>query len=558
MLSLFAGLVRHIRGPGPKGRWHHGRAARRSHLVVECLEERCVPSAGITEFGGLTGGLAGAIALGPDGNLWFTEGEPTVNRIGRLNPVSGAVSEFAVPTAGSGPTFITAGPDGNLWFTEGDASKIARITTAGVITAADEFATPTLNSGPAGITAGPDGNLWFAEEGVGKIGRITTAGVITEFATPTAASSPFGITAGPDGNLWFTEAITSAGKIGRITTAGVITAADEFIPLTANSTPIGITTGPDGKIWFTEDGGKIGRITTAGDQAEFTIPGANSHPRGITTGPDGNLWFTEFLVNKICEITAGGFFAADFAVPSGWSVSITTGSHSTLAFAEANVGKIGVVHDVVDANHSFVQALYRDALGRTAAPGELDSWVSLLVQSGTSAVVNGVEHSLEGRTHLVKGWYLQYLGRPALNGEEQSFVQLLASGATEEQVQSIILGSTEYFNHAPQVPGVGGGPATGQTFVQALYLQLLGRPASSTDVSAWLSAIPTLGLGGVALTFLGTVEYRSDVVRSYYSLLLHRDTAPSQAEVAAWVFSGLDLGQIRLVFEDTFEFFKNG
>ncbi len=39
----------------------------------------------------------------------------------------------------------------------------------GVIT---EFALPTASSAPTGITAGPDGNLWFAELGGNKIGRI--------------------------------------------------------------------------------------------------------------------------------------------------------------------------------------------------------------------------------------------------------------------------------------------------------------------------------------------------------------------------------------------------
>ena len=111
------------------------------------------------------------------------------------------IDEFAVPTAASAPCGITVGPDGNLWFTEG-ANKIGRITTAGVIT---EFPVPTAASGPTGITMGPDGNLWFTETAANKIGRITTAGVITEFPVPTAASGPTGITMGPDGNLWFTE-----------------------------------------------------------------------------------------------------------------------------------------------------------------------------------------------------------------------------------------------------------------------------------------------------------------------------------------------------------------
>jgi len=77
-----------------------------------------------------------------------------------------------------------------------------------------EFAVPTASSGPSGIAAGPDGALWFTELSANKIGRITTGGAVTEFAVPTASSFPEGIAAGPDGALWFTEA--NGNKIGRI------------------------------------------------------------------------------------------------------------------------------------------------------------------------------------------------------------------------------------------------------------------------------------------------------------------------------------------------------
>ena len=118
-------------------------------------------------------------------------------------------------TAGSYPYGIAAGPDGALWFTEGNGNRIGRITTAGVIT---EFSAGlTAGSGPNGIAAGPDSALWFTEYS-GRIGRITTAGVITEYSTGlTAGSGPYGIAAGPDGALWFTE--YSGNRIGRIAAA---------------------------------------------------------------------------------------------------------------------------------------------------------------------------------------------------------------------------------------------------------------------------------------------------------------------------------------------------
>lgn len=259
-------------------------------------------STGISPSSGPAG-----ICLGPDGNLWFTE--ILGNRIGRLNPSNGAITEFTgiadqPGKVGLQPSVICAGPDGNLWFTVSGANRIGRITTAGIIT---EFTTGlTANAFPYGICAGPDGNLWFAEFDGNRIGRITPAGVITEFSTGISAGSfPCQICSGPDGNLWFTE--YAGNRIGRITTAGVVT---EFSNgLTGNPRPFGICPGPDGNLWFVEDTGSgVGKITTSGVITEFfsgITPGCR--PNYIATGPDGNLWFTETDAGlRVGRITPAG------------------------------------------------------------------------------------------------------------------------------------------------------------------------------------------------------------------------------------------------------------
>ena len=162
-------------------------------------------------------GTTSGLAVGPDGNIWFTEGSA---RIGRLSP-TGAVVQFDLPSPDRRPGFVTAGADGNLWFTEssadGSASWVGRATPAGVITEFPIFTSSPL--GPARITAGPDGNVWFVEPGspdapLAAVGRVTPDGMITEFVTPTQQSGPFGIASASDGNVWFTE--PSVRQIGRI------------------------------------------------------------------------------------------------------------------------------------------------------------------------------------------------------------------------------------------------------------------------------------------------------------------------------------------------------
>jgi streptogramin lyase len=215
-------------------------------------------------YPGEEGGRPAAMALGPDGCIWYTQ--PAMSRVGSVDP-SGPASQTPASyllSGGLAPKDITAGSDGGMWYTAAGSSQIGRLSTTG----AQSYFTVVSSgsSNPVGIASGPDGNLWITNEGNNSIQQVTPAGVVATFAIPTAASGPMGIAAGPDGNLWFVE--NAANQIGRITTAGVIT---EYPIPSADSNAIAITAGPDGNMWFTEEGDftitdptgdKIGRIIT--------------------------------------------------------------------------------------------------------------------------------------------------------------------------------------------------------------------------------------------------------------------------------------------------------
>ncbi|MEA2375415.1 MAG: hypothetical protein QOD53_1878 [Thermoleophilaceae bacterium] len=163
------------------------------------------------------------LVRGPDSRLWYTErttGDVVAANVS--NPATLSQSYTTGITPASQPRGIVVGPDGFIWFTEDGASKIAKLNPAtGAVT---EYATPTANAKPTGITVGADGALWFAENlggGAGQpgaIGRVTTAGAIEEFPlTPLGSNSGVSdVSAGPDGNIWFTEFIDD--EVGRITT----------------------------------------------------------------------------------------------------------------------------------------------------------------------------------------------------------------------------------------------------------------------------------------------------------------------------------------------------
>ena len=166
----------------------------------------------------------------------------------------------------------------------------------------------------------------------------------TTFFSLASGARALAITDGPDGNLWFAGiryAPNFSGDLGRITPAGQVA---EF-PLPAEGSgeleASGIVAGPDGSLWFTESGAsKIGRITTAGAITEFPLA-SGSKPSAITVGPDGNLWFTEEAANRIGRITTAGAIT-EFSLPSGSGpAGIVAGADGNLWFTEKSANRIG-------------------------------------------------------------------------------------------------------------------------------------------------------------------------------------------------------------------------
>jgi virginiamycin B lyase len=230
-----------------------------------------------------------AIVAGPDGSLWFAgvqylSGGSFADVVGKVTP-GGEVTEFPLDThsANLGLGDIAVGPDGNLWFTVGGRPKVGRITTAGEV---KEFELNAADAKPGSIVAGPDGNLWFTEYPNGKVGRITTGGEVTEFAMPDGRN-PDDIAAGPDGALWVTEPLQ--GIIARIGADGSETAFPLPDP---GGYPGQIVAGPDGALWIGKQrGGVLGRITTAGEASELPVPGGRQ-TFALSSGPYGDVWYS--------------------------------------------------------------------------------------------------------------------------------------------------------------------------------------------------------------------------------------------------------------------------
>jgi virginiamycin B lyase len=196
----------------------------------------------------------GPIVIGSDGNAWFSAYRSpkfgfqgtTVAAIDRVT-AAGAITEFALPGAGGSPTRLALGPDGNVWFTERGDDSAGWISPSGQITS---LPLPR-GSRPGNIVAGPDGALWFTEESDSgaMLGRLGTSGEFREFPLGADQNLSAGaLAAGPDGRLWFT---LESGAIQRISPQGRISRLQ--LP---NATGVNqIVTGPEGSLWYSAAAG---------------------------------------------------------------------------------------------------------------------------------------------------------------------------------------------------------------------------------------------------------------------------------------------------------------
>ncbi len=264
------------------------------------------------------------IALGSDGNLWFTEA--LADKIGVFNPSTGTTLELSAPAGFQQPYAITSAPDGNLWFTDLQSGFIGEInpTTKAITeystlsqghtgiavdlagnvwlagyTGITEFNPVTQmtalfnppNGFPVSMTRGADGNIWFTNVpyvsggniGDGNIGVINpTTHAIQEFPVP---FPPNGIATGPDGNFWYTS--LTASSVGSINPTTHTTAV---YPLPQGGPTTGIASGPGNDVTFGE-GNLIGAIDTTSHAIRNTVPAGTNSPSGVATGPGGTPWF---------------------------------------------------------------------------------------------------------------------------------------------------------------------------------------------------------------------------------------------------------------------------
>jgi virginiamycin B lyase len=282
-------------------------------------------------------------AVGPDGSLWWT-GQMS-NKLGRLDPRTGAMKEYTLKIAKSGPHGLVPDKEGNIWFTGNFAGYIGKLNPqTGAVT---EYKLPDPRAtDPHTPVFDQRGILWFTVQNSNFVGRLDPAtGKIDLKEAPSPHALPYGIVIASDGTPWFCE--FGAGKLASID-PNSMTITEYNMPPHARPRRLAIT--KDDVIYYTDyDRGYLGQFDTrTHKQQEWPSPGgANSAPYGIAITPDGMVWYSESEVqpNTLVRFNPSTHEFSERQIPSGGGVvrNIAVTPDGRIYLACSGVNKVAVV-----------------------------------------------------------------------------------------------------------------------------------------------------------------------------------------------------------------------
>jgi hypothetical protein len=224
--------------------------------------------------------------------------------------------------------------------------------------------------------------------------------------------------------------------------------------------------------------------------------------------------------------TPGGATATTTGATTATVTGLTNGTSYTFAVKAANAAgtsPASLQSNTVIASaqvQRYITKVYSDLFNRTPDPAGLASWTSAL-NSGTPrvAVANAITYSSEYRSKLITGSYDRYLARVPDQSGLNSWLAAMNGGWTISQMDSGLIASDEYWTKSG---------STQAGWVAELYTDVLGRSASSSEVTYWTARLSNGSRRDqVAMSFLLSTERLSTVVDGYYRKLLGRGIDPS-------------------------------
>lgn len=257
-----------------------------------------------------------ALAFGPDGGMWFVDG----NRVQHLTKAGAVVTVAGTGSAGysgdggpasratlDAPSAIAIDPEGDLFIADTSNQRIREVSSDGTIRTiagigATGFggdtgpSTAATLADPAGLAVGFGGSLYVADSGNNRVRRIAADGVITTVAgtgdggyagddgpaTSATLDKPEGLAVDGEGVLYILDA--GNDRIRRVDLTGGIT-----------------TVAGTGSAAFSGDGALA--IFASLDLSPGPL---NLEANGLAVDTEGDLFIADGLNNRVRRVDLGG------------------------------------------------------------------------------------------------------------------------------------------------------------------------------------------------------------------------------------------------------------
>jgi len=201
--------------------------------------------------------------------------------------------------------------------------------------------------------------------------------------------------------------------------------------------------------------------------------------------------------------------------------------------AAATIGGGATIHDaflpdgttLMTPNQYYIAQVYVDLLHRSVDPSGLALWSGRLDQGlSRAAFTFALAHGDEYYAIIIQADYQAYLGRAADVSGLNNWTAAMRNGMSDEQLEAGFVASNEFYAH------VGG---TNKAFVDALYSDLLGRPAEFDGQDIWLKQMNQgVSRYSIALSFATSPEREASRIQADYERFLVRPADPD--EVSFW------------------------
>jgi virginiamycin B lyase len=239
-----------------------------------------------------------------EGNVWYTDRGG--DRIGKLDPRTGAWKDYAIPDPRAFPHGLTVDSEGYPWWVGNrDLGRIDPKTGKMDIYPID----PTGRREFHGHTVVVDSkkNVWFTNIIENKLGKWDfETKKITLWEAPSQNAYPYGVVVDKNDKIWMAEWIRCKFT--------------KFDPVTETFTEYSPPSGPcvlkrlrldsQGMIWFADGvfrAGKLGRMDPhTGKMVEYTLPMPFANPYDVSPDGKGSIWMGDD--SNLNEVPNGMYF----------------------------------------------------------------------------------------------------------------------------------------------------------------------------------------------------------------------------------------------------------